>query len=409
MFWKKKAPPEEAPTPTPTPVNDSDRRVERAEAELDTSLEAAASMLRALAKHSFPVGEEPAESIAKRLEAWASHILVLAPVPDEPEGARPERREWARLVRFVGGHRKREQEHVVASISAMRDAIVTMLQCFGTSASGQAKSDKTLTEHVTRLRAIVETGSIEQLRQEALAVSEAVQQALEEQRERAREQTEQLRTKLATLRDQLDAAQRDGETDPLTKLFNRRAFDAALERGSLMAGVGGRAMSLLLVDIDHFKLVNDRHGHPAGDAVLREFSNVLTRCFPRRSDVVARYGGEEFAIILTETAGKDAHRLAGRFLDTVRALRVEHGALSLNVTASVGVAELAEGESGAELLARTDLALYQAKNTGRDRVVASAASAAPVAPAAPVASAAPRPSGPVRLAEPVATKQRAAS
>jgi diguanylate cyclase (GGDEF)-like protein len=391
MFWKKKAPPEEVPIPTP--VNDSDRRLERAEADLDASLEAAAAMLRALAKHSFPVGEEPAESIAKRLEAWASHILVLAPAPDEAEGARPERREWARLVRFVGGHRKREQEHVVASISAMRDAIVTMLHCFGTSASGQAKSDKALTEHVTRLRTIVETGSLEQLRQEALAVSEAVQQALEEQRERAREQTEQLRTKLAVLRDQLDAAQRDGETDPLTKLFNRRAFDAGLERGSLMASVGGRSMSLLLIDIDHFKLVNDRHGHPAGDAVLREFSNVLTRCFPRRSDVVARYGGEEFAIILTETAGKDALRLAGRFLDAVRALRVEHGAQLLNVTASVGVGELAEGESGAELLTRTDQALYKAKNTGRDRAVAAAAT---------------RPSGPVRLGEPVAGKQRAA-
>jgi len=391
MFWSKKAPPTEAPITTIP--RETERRLERAEADLDASLEATAGVLRALAKHSFALGDEPAETIGKRFETWATHILVLGPLPDEADGQRPVRREWAKLVRFVAGHRKAEEEHVVGSLTAMREAIATMLQCFGAASIGQGKSDRTVTERIERLRSTVETGSLDQLRAEALAVTEAVTRALEEQRQRTREQTELLRARLDVLRERLDEAQREGETDPLTKLFNRRAFDASIDRTSVMASVMGRPMSLVLIDIDHFKLVNDRHGHPAGDIVLREFANVLTRCFPRRSDVVARYGGEEFAIILTETSAKDAQRLATRFLEAVRALRIECGDRTLNVTASAGIGQLAEGESAADLLTRTDLALYRAKNAGRDCVVDAAAT---------------RPSGPVRLDQALTARHRAA-
>jgi diguanylate cyclase (GGDEF)-like protein len=365
-FWSKKTPPEAAPAAPSAP--DGEREWARAEADLDASLDGAAGVLRAIAKHSFPVGDEPGASIAKRFEEWAAHILTLAPLPDAP-GERPKRRDWASLVRFVEAHRKQEQEHVHGSITTMREAMVGMLRCFGAASVGQVRSEAVVTEHLERLRATVETGSFVQLRAEALAVAQAVAAALAEQTQRTREQTTELRTKLSALRQQLDEAEHDRETDSLTKLFNRRAFDTSMERTSVLANAMGRPMSLLVIDIDHFKQINDRYGHPGGDQVLKALADVLTRSFPRRSDLVARYGGEEFAVVLGDTGAHDAARLAQRFLVAVRAMRVAIGERVVGLTASVGVGELLEGESAAELLARTDAALYRAKSSGRDRAV----------------------------------------
>ena len=365
MFWKKKAPPEALAALLSV---ESESGQARAESDLDASLDGAAGVLRAIAKHSFHVGDEPAEAIRKRFEEWAAHILTLGPIPEVP-GERPKRRDWTSLVRFVEANRKREQDHVHGSITTMREAILGMLHCFGAASVGHARSETVITEQLDRLRSTVATGSMAQLRMEALAVTQAVAQALAEQRQRSREQNLELRAKLSALRQQLDEAEHDRETDSLTKLFNRRAFDTSMDRTSVLANVMGRRMSLLLIDIDHFKQINDRYGHPAGDQVLKELADVLTRSFPRRSDMVARYGGEEFAVVLNDTTAKDAERLASRFLVAVRAMSVAMGERVVRLTASVGVAELLEGESSADLLARADLALYRAKNSGRDRVV----------------------------------------
>lgn len=369
MFWRRKAAPVEASNAAPR--DDLERRLERADAELDACREALARILRSLGQHPIPLDDELDTSIGGRFESWAAHVLVLAPLADE-RGQRPTRRDFPRLVGFVEAHRKKEREHVVTSASSMREALVSTLQSIGTSLLGQAKADTTVTAHLTRLRATVETASLEELRREALAVASGITDVLEEQRRRTREQTDRLGEQLGALREQLDEAQRDGETDALTRLSNRRAFDKGMERTCLVARVMGRKMSLLLIDIDHFKRVNDRHGHAAGDTVLRELADVLTRCFPRRSDVVARYGGEEFAIILTDTSLKDAKRLARRFLEALRGLRIAYGDRTLGVTASVGAGELADNECAADLVVRTDRALYRAKETGRDRVVEAA-------------------------------------
>jgi diguanylate cyclase (GGDEF)-like protein len=127
-------------------------------------------------------------------------------------------------------------------------------------------------------------------------------------------------------------------------------------------------MALLIFDVDHFKMINDTYGHPAGDAVLRSVSDALARSFPRRSDIVARYGGEEFAVVLSETGLADAQRLANRGLDAIRESKATHAGRTLSVTASGGVAVLLPGEDVADLIVRADHALYEAKRSGRDRI-----------------------------------------
>lgn len=154
--------------------------------------------------------------------------------------------------------------------------------------------------------------------------------------------------------------------DALTGVANRRAFDEGLVRQLALTTCGG-TFALVIVDIDHFKAVNDRYGHPTGDAVLRWLGGLL-RAATRQGDIVARYGGEEFAAILPGTDAEGAIRWAERLR---RAVRDElPPGVDTSVTISAGVAQGITDDDDSAVVARADRALYAAKRGGRDRVVA---------------------------------------
>ena len=164
--------------------------------------------------------------------------------------------------------------------------------------------------------------------------------------------------------------------DPLTQLFNRRYLDSITPGLIGSAERRGAPFALALVDLDRFKLVNDRHGHPAGDLVLREVGRVLPMAL-RPADVVCRYGGEEFCIVLPDADAEGAEKALASLAARLRDLRVEWNGETLGgFTFSAGVAELGRhGRTFADLLGAADRALYQAKDAGRNRIL--------VAPAAP--------------------------
>lgn len=185
--------------------------------------------------------------------------------------------------------------------------------------------------------------------------------------ERARE-TESLRAALAQ-------AHEAAMTDALTGLPNRRAFGLALSAALAEPG----PLSVALLDIDHFKRINDSQGHPAGDAVLRGLAQCL-RDWLRETDHAARIGGEEFAVLLPRASAAEAAGLADQLRRAVAAERflTADGRGRFGVSISVGVAEHVRGEAAESLIGRADAALYEAKRAGRDRVM----QAAPVAAAA---------------------------
>jgi len=155
--------------------------------------------------------------------------------------------------------------------------------------------------------------------------------------------------------------------DGLTKIANRRSFEERLDEEAQRHGRYDQPLSLILVDLDHFKRVNDSHGHPVGDAVLRGMADLLGESL-RGSDFPARYGGEEFAVILPHTGREQALLLAERIRDRV-AERDFAGAKGVRITLSAGVASLTPGDRGSDLVLLADQALYLAKNGGRNRVV----------------------------------------
>ena len=161
--------------------------------------------------------------------------------------------------------------------------------------------------------------------------------------------------------------------DPMTGLFNRGYFDTLLEFEIERARRYGRRFSLVIVDADHFKRINDTHGHPTGDAVLRALARAL-RQGVRHSDVVVRYGGEEFVLLLHETGEGPAHEKAEALRQAVGKLILKPPGLghAIALTVSAGVADYpADGHSARALLSAADQRLLRAKQAGRNRVVSS--------------------------------------
>jgi two-component system cell cycle response regulator len=163
--------------------------------------------------------------------------------------------------------------------------------------------------------------------------------------------------------------------DPLTGLNNRRYFTSHMTSLLGQVGVRRRDLALLILDIDHFKAINDTYGHDAGDEVLVEFANRLRR-WVRGIDLVCRLGGEEFVIVMPETDVALGRRIAERLRESIggEPFTVAGGRHRLTVTVSIGMTALRESDGSPEaLLKRADEALYRAKREGRDRVVADAA------------------------------------
>ncbi|HEY4081131.1 MAG TPA: diguanylate cyclase [Burkholderiaceae bacterium] len=162
-------------------------------------------------------------------------------------------------------------------------------------------------------------------------------------------------------------------TDALTELGNRRLLMQRLEDEWRRALRSKEPMSLLIVDVDHFKLFNDHYGHPAGDTCLQAIAGVLRQCAARPSDLAARYGGEEFVLLLPGTDQEGAMAVAQRLAQGMRNAALAHpkSPLADHVTLSMGLVcvQATQGGSPAQWLAQADLALYQAKAQGRNRVV----------------------------------------
>jgi diguanylate cyclase (GGDEF)-like protein len=155
--------------------------------------------------------------------------------------------------------------------------------------------------------------------------------------------------------------------DPLTGLYNRRFMVECLERKILRSGRNGQRLSVLFVDLDHFKRFNDTFGHEAGDYVLGTMANVFQDFF-RGNDLICRYGGEEFVILLPACASRDAGTRADGLRDQVRNTPRKHGGKTLTaLTLSIGVAAFPDcGATASELLRVADDCLYKSKASGRD-------------------------------------------
>jgi diguanylate cyclase len=267
--------------------------------------------------------------------------------------------------RFIGSNRENEAVRAAGeSIQTMLAHLASLLEDHG---SGTSRYGEALEEirgrlnpslGVDQLRALV--GLIANETRKMLVHNESLQSQLSTSSEQ-----------LADLKRNLDHVRREAVTDALTGLYNRKHFDGELRRAAAAAMELDEPVSLLMVDIDHFKRFNDTWGHTVGDTVLALVARTLGDCIGER-ETAARYGGEEFAIIAPGLGAAAAAHLGERIRDSVSKKQVVNRSKNQSlgqITLSVGVAEYRPGEPLSALVHRADEALYTAKRQGRNRVI----------------------------------------
>ena len=347
----------------------------------ERAIDLSADLLRILGEHAFEMGPHGAEATRAFFEAWARHLL-LGVVPPGREGAdvgeAPEpgtRRDLAGLRRAVRDHRTREVEFVEEATERFRDATWAFISGLRRSLTVEQNADRRIGLRMRRLEGAVRSGDATKIRDEAQETLQSLTEFLANRGERHRRQIEEMAAKLQGMRNELDTVRQQAARDPLTGLYNRAAFDEQVEREIDLATIFGGRACLVMVDVDHFKWVNDTRGHPCGDEALRQIAEALGRCFMRSEDFVARYGGEEFVLILRDQTVAQAIELAERGMHRIRDLEIDCDSPRgpLRLTVSMGLARLRAGETAAEWIERADRALYLAKESGRDRVVIDAA------------------------------------
>ncbi len=308
------------------------------------------------------LGEYTFETHRRRAQAAREAFLRLS------ECARAG--EYAEIFPFLQEQRRDEQQFVQGQLNDLRDLTWNLIDALSRMAQQEAQDDATLHHQVRQMSLQVQQP--ESLDVQSLCRTLQSITLLITERERRHQQTlRQLESRVNHLMRELEQARRESTTDPLTGLYNRRAFEECLNHTVGLNRLFGYPATMMLIDIDHFKQVNDTYGHAVGDAVLQAVAELIVRVCKRRSDFAARYGGEEFAVIMRETVIREAQRIAQQLAAQVhqQAIHVDN-AEPIQVTVSIGVSELGTHESADEWFRRTDALLYQAKQAGRNRVAA---------------------------------------
>jgi diguanylate cyclase len=283
-----------------------------------------------------------------------------------------EREEAASFIREIGERLIEVEGHMINSLTFAKDAH-KVSSSFTDTLEGQLVEFKQTTD-ISRDLSELKTAVATRL-SSIKTVLESKRQDDSVRLQQADQQMQQLQQNLSEMKGEIQAAWQRAKSlehelmiDPLTGIYNRRAYDRRIFEETQRYQRYQRAFSLLIFDVDHFKRVNDLYGHSVGDMCLKE---IVHRIKPvlRKSDFIARYGGEEFAVIVPETRSEGAMDVAEKLRQTIEATKFIYKADSVAITVSVGVTEIMPADKTQEdIFTRADRALYSAKQSGRNRV-----------------------------------------
>jgi diguanylate cyclase (GGDEF)-like protein len=338
--------------------------------DYDRALESLARILRTLGRHALEMEQRSEEEIEKEFERWAMHVLVGSPVhngPLEPEEGMV-RRDWGELTKFVNRHRQQEKHYIDRNLQDVRNVLWEFTNSVGRAVVEDQESDQQVHNYLEQLKVATEGGTFSEVKHALLTVVQGMNAVVDERKKRQQRRIQQLGEQLRSVEQELGSARKEMALDPLTKLYNRGALDLQLERTASVSFFSESPACIFMVDIDHFKQINDTYGHQAGDAVIQQIADRLVSTFPRKGDFVARYGGEEFCVLLLGANLAMCQRLGARLLEEVSGEVFHYQDISIPATVSVGVAEFMPGETAPTWLERADRALYRAKESGRNQL-----------------------------------------
>ena len=336
--------------------------------EEDRLLDVIARLLRSCGQHPIVFDERSPEELEGLFETWARHALTASPL----SGGSPREsgaRDWPKLERLFREHRELESGWVDRSVGDFSDVIWLFVRGLGQALTEDREADAGIEDQLGGLMRAVESGDTGRLKAEALTSIRLIEKQIRTRRARESSQIEELSGQLSRVTSELVGVRSKLGTDSLTGIANRAALDEHISRVISLANVVGEPAFLFMIDVDEFKWVNDRFGHPAGDLVVKKTAETLSGVFRRRGDFLARYGGDEFAAVILEDSSEAASAIAERMLFAMRDLEVrpsEEGE-PIRVSVSIGATPLRTGDDAASWIARADRALYRSKEEGRDR------------------------------------------
>jgi diguanylate cyclase len=349
--------------------NDLRRLRERAEARAEETREVRDGLVRLLRLLVDQVSEMVVE------DTWITHQLgvvreiMARPVTGEQIN---EAERFLREVLHRQGSIKRDLRDTKAGL---RQMVADFVSQIGTVSSETGEYGRKMEGYAERIRGADDIRALSALLGEILRDTRAMQEravATHKDMLEARDRARSAETRIQELERELLSVSDKIREDHLTGALNRRGFDEAFERETARARRTGHSLCVALLDLDNFKHVNDRYGHRAGDEALVHLAQVVKATI-RPNDIVARYGGEEFLILLPEAALSEAEAVLVRLQRDLTKRFFLHNNERILVTFSAGVTEWAPHEDQAAVIARADAAQYEAKVSGKNRVVTAAA------------------------------------
>lgn len=248
-------------------------------------------------------------------------------------------------------------------LALLREMVREITEKTAHLASDLGEKNQGLSENVSSLKSCRDKHEILRLLSSVVMQAGSIHSTVESSHQELLE----TRQSLNAMQEELAETRQLLNEDALTGALNRRGLDATLSREIARAQRTNVRLSLAMVDLDHFKKINDDYGHAAGDQMLMHFTSLI-RSVMRRSDALVRYGGEEFTLILPETDARGAHFVLGRLQQVMARTPLKYEGKQINTTFSAGVATLKPDENGHALLRRADDAVYSAKNAGRNAI-----------------------------------------
>lgn len=324
-------------------------------------------MLDQYNKNLVEVDGHPVRRVREILDGLAKEIIA-------PKDKNSVDEVLFRLRQFFSAYRLDETTYVQKTFDELRAIIWENVSQLSNDLGEEQKDDFAIRQSLDDLKEAVESNSIGVLKKESKKFIDCYLEKQVKKDKRRTSTMKSIRKNLNKVKKQLGEASTAANTDHLTSAFNRKTFDEYSHQHWSLHQASQGPVSLLLVDIDHFKKINDTFGHPIGDFVLKELVGTLKGIFSRESDLIARIGGEEFAILMPDYTASQAMIKAEELMAKVRKETYVQEHHQIRFTVSIGIAQLSDGEEVNSWIKRADLALYHSKNTGRNRATLAPAS-----------------------------------
>lgn len=311
-------------------------------------------------KHLFELESHPVRKIRETLDEFARELL------------NPEKKDFERTLfrfrQFFSAYRVDEYTFIHKTFDDFKGIIWDFVDQLSDELSFEKLQDQEVSTSLAHLKDAVESNSIEQLRTKSREFIDFYTEYQSRRDSRRTQRMSSIKRNLDVVKKRLVEANHSMRRDHLTSAYNRKSFDEQLVQYTKLVQHSNKPVSLIILDIDHFKKINDTYGHDTGDFIIKECVRLLQETFHRETDFVARIGGEEFAVILPDHTINDAELIANETLKRIRKEVFVMDKSEIRFTVSMGIAQMHEDEDVSNWIKRADMALYKSKNSGRNRL-----------------------------------------